>query len=123
MGSARPMETLRGFATSRRIEQVQIHDARSFDEAISAAFSPTNAHRVGRRPVFRRLYSSDATLTRSSVRDRARYFLPVALLITVSVALVELLAASEAVTVRRLGPFFKSIAAVLHEEVSSLAMP
>jgi hypothetical protein len=51
------------------------------------------------------------------------YFLRVALLITVSVAVVAFRAASEAVTVRRLGPFFRSIAGVLHEEVPTLAAP
>ena len=47
----------------------------------------------------------------------------VALLITVSVAVVVFRAASDAVTVRRLGPFFKLIAAVLHKEVSTRAAP
>jgi hypothetical protein len=121
IGSATPTETLGGFATSSPIEQVQIHDARGLDGAISAAFSPTDAHTFGRVPPSGRLFSSDATLNRS--RFGSPHFLPVALLITVTVALVAFRAASEAVTVRRLGPFFNSIAVVLHEDVSKLAAP
>jgi hypothetical protein len=51
------------------------------------------------------------------------YFFPVTLLTTVNVALLVFPAASAAVTVRRLGPLFKSIAETLHDDVPNVAAP
>ena len=51
------------------------------------------------------------------------YFLPVTLLVTVKVVLAAFPAASAAVTVRRLGPFFRSIEETLHDDVPNAAAP
>ena len=153
MESATPTDTLRVVDTRARVEQVQSHGTQGFDEAISAHVSAQNARGTCCRSPFRRLFSAVTadrrlaqcpkpkfgrttvagcfarTLAASTMIRNGRcrlardYFFPVTLLITDSVALPEFPAASIAVTVRRLSPFFNSIAETLHDDVPKLAAP
>jgi hypothetical protein len=67
-------------------------------------------------------FSLPISLKRSQ-RKLLYYFLPVTLLVTVNVALAVFPAASAALTVRRLGPFLRSIDETLHDDVPNVAAP